>query len=194
MVEPGVFSESLHDWTELHFEVLLAIRLATSLRMGRVEDSPYWSVVVSHRITARRNIVLDDPGSGWGILTDRMNEWLSDAGSTPLLVMEKGDRTPSFAMGNLEVEIGRLYGALGIELTLTLAQKEGFRTCRNCGRPFTRPRGVVKVGEEQGREGGYKYCEDCGIQAAWRLASRKRREKATRSKREPAREKSRRRK
>src|SRR6516165_6411023 len=55
---------------------------------------------------------------------------------------------------------GGLFGALAVQLLVAVSGAGGLLICEECGLPFV-PR----------RRRDQKYCEDCGIRAAWRRAS-----------------------
>jgi predicted RNA-binding Zn-ribbon protein involved in translation (DUF1610 family) len=63
-----------------------------------------------------------------------------------------------------------LGSALALQLMTLACQSKGIAICSSCGRPFPPKRRPIPTRES--------YCPKCGIQAAWRDAQRRRRQKA----------------
>jgi hypothetical protein len=111
--------------------------------------------IMSKAISGRRQ--------AWESLSSAVNEWLFIANVRPESSLTENGLTFNFGI------YGSLFGALASQLLLAVTRTRGIAFCSDCGKLYT-PKFPVRSGKNH-------FCSDCGKPGAWRLASRKKRQR-----------------
>lgn len=95
-------------------------------------------------------------------LAETLDHWLSLTPLRPCCALERGRLTLKFRSIH---PLSGLFSVLGFQTFLAASAARSLLVCSSCGRPYM-PRSVPRTGK-------HTYCRRCGINAAWRAASRR---------------------
>jgi hypothetical protein len=153
----GAWLEPVRVWQRMASQVDAMLRVSISLHDGRAGAPADWDALGlgAEQIGLGPGRARDEKtrlAQHWDALLVRVDEWLVEA-VRPLLIQRRG--RPTFVLDSWW-----LHGALGLQLALAVCGAPSFLVCDGCGEFF----------EVKRRR---RYCEECGVRAAWRRASEK---------------------
>jgi hypothetical protein len=165
--EPGWDqSELLEKWFEFAKEAQAILACSASLHRGErpemkdlITAYPPWFAAKQSRCnmeTAR------------GLVEGAVNTWTHYGGLRPHFRFGRDSCSVIFSTG----DYCSVFGALAVQLMLAAANKEGFVICSGCGSSYLPTR--------RPSPNRRKFCQTCGIRAAWRHSKQDLRNRARR--------------
>ena len=153
--------ERIDGWLEAARRLRALLKVAGSLRQGRCGDDFDWALLVRHPLQLKE---------GWRGHLDFERKKLAEildlqamASSLSISLRWEGQK-PDVRIGSASPFGGTtLYGIITAQTMLAVAG-HGLLFCAECGSPFF-PRRTPPTGER-------RFCQNCGLRAAWRAASR----------------------
>jgi hypothetical protein len=140
----GAWLEPVRVWQRMASQVAAMLRVSISLHDGGAAASGLGRPMPRDEKTRL--------AQRWHALLVGVNEWMAEA-VRPLLIQRRS--RPTFVLDSWW-----LHGALGLQLALAVCGARSFLVCDGCGEFFEVKR-------------WRRYCEDCGLRAAWQRASKK---------------------
>ena len=160
-----IYSEPIERYHYFSRQANAVLRLASALHNddpGRADDWERLGVLNSVEMDQTIGSSLDTHG-GWRRITvlNAVNEWLHIGDVRPSLAWPGS--TPSVRFFE-----STPFGALAVQLLLAVSHRQGLAVCSECATPYFRKKRAP-------RKGFRNYCDECGINAAWRHAARRKR-------------------
>lgn len=160
-----IFSEPLERYHYFSRQARTIAILASALHNhdpGRSEDWERLGGLNPVDMDQRLGSSIDEYG-GWRrvVLMESINEWLHIGDVRPSVVWFEHE--PSFRFFE-----STPFGTLGVQLLLAATRRQGLAVCSECATPYFRKKRAPKKGFRN-------YCDECGVNAAWRHASRDKR-------------------
>lgn len=155
-----IYWEPLERW-RLFSRVAGALRrIAIKIHQGETGEPIDWTIV--RRVAAPVQVE-----HGRRLLADLVNMWLEIGDVRPQ--MEWRESQPSIAVGvgslMASIDATGTFGALAVQLLLSVVPSTGLYTCSNCGSTFTREKPRPAAGRR-------RFCPVCGPSAARAHAAR----------------------
>lgn len=153
--EPTGRSERLEWWRKIARDAYAAVDIAARLHKGQPAPAERWASLAwapsrTEMVEIVRSLTLYDGAQAVGFqksaLAQLANEWLA-VGDVRPVIRWWGAGTPAINLRNRG-----LFGALAIQLALTVSKATGLAGCDGCGRPLLD--GTIRTDRRN-------YCGDC---------------------------------
>ena len=149
-----LFFDSIEAYRAYAKRARMLLEIATAILKGKKVDKESWP-----NNKEKPNLFITIGGtSDVELLAQHLNSWLWWTGMRPRVVCRSGKLTMDFD-GN------RLLGALGLQILAAVTGSTEIAKCAECPAIFLSKRQIPK--------GRARYCDNCGLKAAQRRASKK---------------------
>jgi hypothetical protein len=151
---PRECREPIERWRFFALGFRAVLRISVALHEGKNGDAEDWT----HALNLPR---IAERGAPWAHVVGIVNHLMSWAAVQPYWIL-RADNTMGMEL-RASVPDSALFATLVTELLFTITQTKGLLICSDCGRFF--------LPKHPPRTGVRRFCERCGVKAAWRSAS-----------------------